>query len=130
MEWRYLFFYTAISLVFLFALVSIVDRKPVLFAGSRIIFWIAVTSYSLYLTNQLVIHALWRFAEKTPFLPEAVHLLVSAGVIGATALAFYFAVERPSLAIRHRFMPNRPWKPIPPVPPLDPKTTQEKARPQ
>ena len=87
-------------------LTVLVERPPVLFSDTRPVFWVATTSYSVYLTHLPAIETSLRLMGRVPanaFLWVGMDL-VFAAVLGA---AFYWLIEVPSLSLRHRLMPAR-----------------------
>ena len=119
---RYTFFYLATAFTFLFLLVCVAGRKPLPGASSRVVFWIASASYSIYLTHTLALDLALRAAGRSSSL-AAFHLLTVSGLIIVGGALFYSLVELPSLALRHRFMPGRTHGPSPLREPLLRKRT-------
>jgi peptidoglycan/LPS O-acetylase OafA/YrhL len=62
---------------------------------------IALLSYSIYLTHSLALEAARRMFEDSA---SVAAISASAGIIIAFACALYYSVERPSLALRDRFL--------------------------
>ena len=102
----YDFFGTAIAVFFLFLLVSVVERRAYFFSDSRAVFWVASTSYSVYLTHAFTLDAGLRLINRMPAI-TALQLPVLLSCIALMGLVFYRCVEVPSLAARHRWMPAR-----------------------
>jgi peptidoglycan/LPS O-acetylase OafA/YrhL len=109
---RYIFFYFTVALTFLFLLVCVAGRKPLPFADSRVVLWIASASYSVYLTHTLALAAALNAAGRSPSL-AAIHLLTVSLLITVAGALFYVLIERSSLALRHRLMPGRTHAPSP-----------------
>ena len=107
--------YTAVDLSFTVVLIAVVDRRALPFAASRAVRWIALTSYSVYMMHTLVFDLVGR----TPLsrLPAVLRVLVAVAAVGAVGAAFYLAIERPSLWLRHRWAPRRPELPSSPLAP-------------
>lgn len=87
-------------------LTLVVERTPVLWSDARPVFWVATTSYSVYLTHLPAIETSLRLMPRLPavgVLWIALDLVFIA-VLGTT---FYWLVEVPSLGLRHRLMPGR-----------------------
>ncbi|WP_334319574.1 hypothetical protein, partial [Termitidicoccus mucosus] len=82
-------------------------RKPGRLATSRIVYLIALASYSVYLTHALMIHVARIIVQKIPnefwpvYFPLAIVLIVFSGG------AFYWMVERASIRLRDRWVPRR-----------------------
>jgi peptidoglycan/LPS O-acetylase OafA/YrhL len=74
--------------------------------SSGVIYAVAVSSYSLYLTHALVIHVARALALKVGALPYS-YLVLATLLIGAVGATFYRLVERPSMLLRERFSPAR-----------------------
>lgn len=108
------FAYTGVDLAFVAVLVAVVDGRPLPLASSRAVRAVALTSYSVYMTQATSFDAYRRVVgEALPGIPEAIHFaggLVLVGVVGA---AFYATVERPSLWLRRRLAPRRSGRPSP-----------------
>ncbi len=105
-QWRQALLYTVIAMFFLLLLVALVERRPVCFSDSRAVFWIASTSYSIYLTHAFTLDVSLRLLTKLPSIAP-IQSLVIVSCIGGAGLAFYYLVELPSLAFRHRVIPGR-----------------------
>lgn len=102
----YTFTSTIVAVVFLMLLVFLVDRPPVRLAKSRVVFWIAATSYSIYLTHALAID----LAQKVfgwDALPKPVYVFVILLTVSVYGALLYFLVEVPTLRLRHRLVPGR-----------------------
>jgi peptidoglycan/LPS O-acetylase OafA/YrhL len=87
-------------------LIALEGREPGRLARSRIVYWIAVTSYSVYLTHTLMIH-LATLAVEQLGLPEYLFYVLASTAIVLTGAVFYLACERLSIAIRERVVPRR-----------------------
>ncbi len=103
---RYPLFYTAVAVFFLLLLVTVVDRQPLCFSDTKVVFWIASTSYSVYLTHAFTLDASLRLLARLPEVP-VIQVLVVVACVAIAGYSFYRIVEVPSLAIRHRLMPGR-----------------------
>ena len=105
-ETEYVFSYFAVALVGLFSLVWVVGRGPVLWSDRRVVFWVATTSYSVYLTHWVTLSTTVHFWDRMPS-PLVVRFALIVGAFAVAGAAFYWLVEIPSLAVRHRLMPGR-----------------------
>jgi peptidoglycan/LPS O-acetylase OafA/YrhL len=106
---RYSLFYSAISFLFLLLLVSVVDRRPVCFSDTKAVYWIASTSYSVYLTHAFTLDASLRLVAKLPPI-FILQLPVVVSCIAISGLCFHRVVEVPSLLIRSYLVPSRSSK--------------------
>ncbi len=112
-------FGTVVAVFYLCLLVTVVERRALFLAGSRAVFWIASVSYSLYLTHAFTIDAALRLIARLP--PHtAVQLPVFVACIALVGVVFYYLVEVPSLAARHRWMPARTGGRSPLLDPVEP----------
>jgi len=104
---HYVFLYTGVVCFHFFLLITVAERKPLFAGASRVTFWLAATSYSLYLTHQLAIHTVLGFLHPKSPVQEILVLLVVALLVAVVALLFYLMVEKTSLYFRQRFTPPR-----------------------
>jgi peptidoglycan/LPS O-acetylase OafA/YrhL len=98
---------TALALALNIILVYLVDRQPVWIARTRAVRWIALTSYSVYLTHALMIHLARRSMSAVSFLPGAVYFPMACSFIALGGWIFYLGIERTSLVLRDRWAPRR-----------------------
>ncbi len=111
--------YTGVDLAFVAVLLAVADRAPLPLASSRTVRAIALTSYSVYMTQATAFDAYQRLVgDALPGLPQAVHLVGALVLVGAVGAAFYAAVERPSLWLRRRLAPRRSDRPSPALAPV------------
>ena len=100
--------YTGVDLAFIAVLLALVDRRPLPMASSRTVRAVALTSYSVYMTQATSFDAYQRLIGETlPGIPQAVHFVGALVLVGAVGGAFYAVVERPTLAVRRRVAPRR-----------------------
>jgi peptidoglycan/LPS O-acetylase OafA/YrhL len=94
---------------FLFALLlcSVVGKKSLPIADSKIVFSLAIWSYSIYLTHSLVLHVGLLLNQYLPWLPGWIRLLIWVTLIMAAGYGFYRLVELPSIRLRDRFIGRR-----------------------
>ena len=88
-------------------LVHLTGRPPVWIARTSVVKWIALTSYSVYLTHTLMIHAAVEAMRRAPFLPTLTYFPLSVALIASGGALFYLAFERTSLLLRARISPRR-----------------------
>ena len=106
--------YTGVDLAFVAVLVAVADRAPLPFASSRTVRWVALTSYSVYMTQATSFDAYQRLVGGAlPGVPQGLHLLGGLALVGLVGSAFYLAVERPTLWLRRRVAPRRTDLPSP-----------------
>ncbi|GAB5550176.1 MAG: acyltransferase [Sandaracinaceae bacterium] len=106
--------YTGVDIAFVAVLIAVADRRPLPLASSRTVRAIALTSYSVYMTQATSLDAYNRLIGGAfPNVPEVIHLLGALVLVGAVGAAFYTAVERPSLWLRRRIAPRRSDRPSP-----------------
>lgn len=105
--WRY--FYTIgltlFSAGFCCLLIAIVGREGRPGAARTVIRWVAVGSYSCYLTHALMIHVSLRLIDRLSIASELGRLAIFAVTILIGATAFYRVIERPLLAVRDALVP-------------------------
>jgi len=98
---------TALALALNIILVYLVDRQPIWIARTRTVRWIALTSYSVYLTHALMIHLACCSMSTARFLPGAVYFPMACVFIALGGWIFYLGIERASLVLRDRWAPRR-----------------------
>jgi peptidoglycan/LPS O-acetylase OafA/YrhL len=81
---------------------SVIGRRRIPGAG-----WIAGVSYSLYLSHKLAMHAVQAWLAGSSSMPGSVVFVLYATVILLVGAALNYAVERPFLRWRDRFVPAR-----------------------
>jgi peptidoglycan/LPS O-acetylase OafA/YrhL len=99
--------YTELAAAITMIMLHLTGRNPGWIARSRAVHWIALTSYSVYLTHTLMIHAALEVITRVPSLPAAVFFPLSLVLIATGGALFYLAFERSSLLLRARFAPRR-----------------------
>jgi len=98
--------YTLVAVFFLFLLVFVADRQPLFYSNSKAVFWIASTSYSIYLTHSFILDAINPLLKRMPDM-LILKFFLAAGCIAFSGIIFYWCVEVPSLAVRHYLLPGR-----------------------
>src|SRR3974390_2995843 len=94
----------AVAVVFASLLLLLLQASP--FVAVRWIRPIALSSYSVYLTHALALHAAL-FLMKYCSVGSAFYIAVSLALVGLFGGAMYFAVERPAILLRDRLWPRR-----------------------
>lgn len=87
-------------------LAQIVDAQAIGISRSKLIAFIAITSYSVYLTHAMVINALTAFADRVG-VPRVTVVPVIFVAVFAIGGILYHLVEKPMLAVRDRAVPRR-----------------------
>ncbi len=105
-RWQYVLRSLLLAVVCVSVLTLVVERASVLFSDSRPVFWVATTSYSVYLTHLPAIEAGLRLMPRLPAF-GVLWLALDLVCIAVLGAAFYWLVELPSLSLRHRLMPGR-----------------------
>jgi peptidoglycan/LPS O-acetylase OafA/YrhL len=78
-----------------------VNQNPLPFSSKKIVYAIAVTSYSIYLTHSLAIHVGLRIANPNGgIISELICFMLWIVAITITGSAFYFCFERTSIQFR------------------------------
>ena len=105
------FAYAGVALAFLAVLVLVADREDLPFASSRAVRFVALTSYSVYMTHTTVLDV----AGRTPLaaLPRPLFVGVALAGVWLAGALFYRAVEVPTLRLRQRVAPRRDDRPSP-----------------
>jgi peptidoglycan/LPS O-acetylase OafA/YrhL len=98
---------TFMTLGFLSLLVAGVGARPRTGRGHRFVKAVAVGSYSGYLTHALMIHLARRTIARFAIESSLLRLAIFGALIAGGATAFFWFVERPSLAVRDRLAPAR-----------------------
>lgn len=92
---------TVVAFTCLVWLAAVAGKKPLVFASSSVVYAIACTSYSIYLTHSLAIHICRRIASPNGSLvSEVICLSVWILVIALAGAGFYFCFERTSIQLR------------------------------
>jgi len=108
--------YAGVDLAFAAVLVAVATGRALPGADSRVVRAVAVTSYSVYMTQSAALEAV-----QTAFgdlLPAPARLLLGLVAVALLGGAFYLAIERPSLRLRERFAPSRGHVPSPALAPV------------
>jgi len=98
---------TMLPLALVSLLIVMVARAPSRLAGSRVVHAIAVSSYSIYLTHALAIHAVRFVVLAGPASLKGLYFPAAVVAIAATGAGFYFAFERTSIVLRDRLVARR-----------------------
>ena len=106
-EWFYTIGLALVAIGFLFLLVSLVAKPPVRFSTRPSVRYIALGSYSLYLTHAIMIHLSRQTIQHFALHSDALCGLVFAGLIMIGGWLFYLCVEKPFLLLRGRLVPSR-----------------------
>jgi peptidoglycan/LPS O-acetylase OafA/YrhL len=104
---RYIVGYSVIALGFTTFLVALVHWNPLWIATRSATFWIANTSYSVYLTHALAIHTADALTRRITVIPLAVWLPTWLAMIAVSGYVFYQATEATSIRLRDRWVPRR-----------------------
>jgi peptidoglycan/LPS O-acetylase OafA/YrhL len=103
---QYLFGYTLIALAFGVLVAALADSPALPGARSRVVYLVAMWSYSIYLVHTLAMLAVKRVEHRIPF----GHLGLITAVLAAIFIAgagFHYLVERPAFLLRDRLAPRR-----------------------
>ena len=84
-----------------------VGSRPAPGASTFIVKWIALSSYSLYLTHTLMIHVARKVVAALPILPWPAYFPIAAALVFGAGGLFYFSLERTSIVCRDRWVPRR-----------------------
>ena len=103
--------YAGVDLAFAAVLVAVVTWRGLPGAESRVVRAVALTSYSVYMTQSAALEAVQTVLGEA--LPAPARLPVALLAVAVVGGAFYVAVERPSLRLRERLAPNRAHTPSP-----------------
>lgn len=103
--------YAGVDLAFAAVLVAVATGRALPGAGSRAVRAVALTSYSVYMTQSMALEAVQTASGEA--LPALVRLPLGLLAVAAVGATFYLFIERPSLRLRDRFAPNRSLTPSP-----------------
>lgn len=101
---QYTFWTAVVAVLFAAILVLAVSSSEISNGIARLVRPVALTSYSIYLVHPLALH-LAVVASNGSFAP--VYFPVALLLVAGTTGAFYFAIERTSIAIRDLHWPRR-----------------------
>lgn len=97
----YYFGQSAIAFCCLVWLAAIEGQAPLVKAAGNLIHMIAISSYSLYLTHSLAIHAARRIARPSEAIFSGIFCLaVWVAIISIAGAVFYFLIEKRSIQLR------------------------------
>ena len=100
--------YTVLPLIWVTLLAAVESSPPVLWADSRVVYWIAISSYSTYLIHSTAMH----FAEVlTGRFFSGSWLMLTAIMIPSYVVfcgLFYWFIERTTLQLRDRITGRKP----------------------
>lgn len=106
LEQVYRWSYSLTAVCFATCLVAIVRARPFRIATWAATFWIATTSYSVYLTHSLAIHLAALTCRKLP-IPYVLWLPLWILLIAGVGYGFFRAFEETSIRLRDRWVPRR-----------------------
>jgi peptidoglycan/LPS O-acetylase OafA/YrhL len=104
---QYMIGYTALAFVWVIVLAAIAWQQPLPGARSSLIYWLAVSSYSIYLMHVLALHSSTTLAARLHISVPIISLMMAIVLIGMASAVFHFGVERTSILLRDRLMPRR-----------------------
>jgi peptidoglycan/LPS O-acetylase OafA/YrhL len=96
-----------VALLFCLLVLSLASSRPISWAKHKLVKFLAMLSYSIYLTHALVIHLVLLAANKLG-MSSFVTWLVMVGTILAIGYVFYVVVEQNALRWRDRLVPKVP----------------------
>jgi len=88
-------------------LCSIEGRFASRLAKSKVVFWIATTSYSVYLTHGIAFQIGTALRSKMSFLPTVLILIIWMLLAFGAGFIFWWIVERNAIRIRDHLVPSR-----------------------
>jgi len=89
-------------------LTAVADMPSTRFARSKMVYALAATSYSVYLTHALALHLAERLESRAGITKSAVVcLLIIPALIATAGAGFYLTVERPAIQARDRLVGRR-----------------------
>jgi peptidoglycan/LPS O-acetylase OafA/YrhL len=106
-RWMYRVGLSALAFGLCGVVVWMTDRKPGVIVGSPLVRWIALASYSVYLTHPLMLHVARKAAAAIPAWQTWLYFPTALALIAVAGAGFYFAVERTSIQVRDRWAPRR-----------------------
>ena len=104
-SFEYYLGHTLIAFIGVSILAAVAARKPLPFATSPAVYYVAITSYSTYLTHSLVLHVGRKLTSAdATVLMEVVTLPMWLLLIMISGVAFYFCIERPTIQLRAKLL--------------------------
>lgn len=97
---------TLVTLTMTLALAAVAGRRPLPVARTRAVYCLAIWSYSIYLTHNLVLLSGSRIKDRLPGIPFPVHAFAWAVGMIAFGWVFFRLVELPAIRIRDRWVPR------------------------
>jgi peptidoglycan/LPS O-acetylase OafA/YrhL len=111
--WFYRIGLTAVAILSIAVLVSLVEWKVNLFGAYKFVRPIALSSYSVYLVHPIMIHAATILMSRYTAIPPVFYYVIGTLFTACGGTIFYFAVEKTSLDLRERITPSSKPSPIP-----------------
>jgi peptidoglycan/LPS O-acetylase OafA/YrhL len=97
---------TLVTRTMTLALAAVAGRPPLPVARTRAVYCLAIWSYSIYLTHNLVLLSGSRIKDRFPGIPFALHALAWAVGMIAVGWVFFRLVELPAIRFRDRRVPR------------------------
>jgi peptidoglycan/LPS O-acetylase OafA/YrhL len=104
---KYVLWETTIAIFFAGGLLLAVSKAEIGERLAAIVFPIAVTSYSIYLTHPLALHATNELMRRFSLTGPLPYFLLAAALIVISTVSFYFVFERASIEVRDLYWPSR-----------------------
>jgi peptidoglycan/LPS O-acetylase OafA/YrhL len=104
---QYVIGYTALAAIWAIILAAVASKPALPGAASRLIYCLAVSSYSIYLVHVLALHGSKTLFARLHINAPMIDFMLAIVVIGIASAVLHFGVERTSILLRDRFMPRR-----------------------
>lgn len=104
---KYVLWETIIAFFFAGGLLLAVSKAEISERLAAFVFPIAVTSYSIYLTHPLALHATNELMRRFSLTGPLPYFLFAAALIVISTVSFYFVFERASIGFRDLYWPRR-----------------------
>jgi peptidoglycan/LPS O-acetylase OafA/YrhL len=107
---RYAAGYTVLALIWVTLLAAVESEPAILGADSKLIYAIAISSYSVYLIHAIALHLVSQVVNRLHISSSILHLAIAIVGIVISGGVFYFCIERTAIQLRDRLLGRRATK--------------------
>jgi peptidoglycan/LPS O-acetylase OafA/YrhL len=96
-----------VAIIALIQLAAVAGKKPIPGASGRVVYHIAITSYSVYLTHGLVLQLVAVLNKQVLHLPAGLLMTVAMPLLAAVGYLYFRLVELPAIKVRDYLVPRK-----------------------